>query len=329
MQLDSVSENKKLQRLRPASLLLITSFFLAIAILASPAAAFQAAPTIAWKFEVGDRLAVSFEQSNQIETLIDTRDRKLENLTVLSVDWDVTDVAENGNATISQTIESIRIKSGAPGEESKKTVDIDSAQTDVRYRGISKEAMKLVQPLIGLRFEIVLSPQNELLDFTVPAETATALATFATDAKLIRNLSATSLQTMVANAAMKLPSDPVKVDDSWQESNRVAFAGRTFERTANFSVSQADEAAVHAAIKLEFAESQQNAVAATNSGSESTTGPLQLLDHAGDGKLIFDRQSGIVSSIELQTEMKTRVMYRDDAVTTTIKSTQKLNVTRK
>jgi hypothetical protein len=307
---------------RRSFLLLAAVVFGSLTIQPASLFAIQSDAVLAWSLKVGDQLAVQCERSDEIVTVIDTRDRKLESLTVLGFDWEVQSVAENGDATIRQTISRIRFKSGTPGGEAKKTIDIDTAIEGKRYRGVSRDAMKLVEPLIGLEFNVVLSPQNKLVSFNVPDATQVALDKLSADAKLLRGIT-----TVVKGVSMTLPAEAVVAKSKWNEAAEVPHQGGSFDREMKYEVANLTDTKADVAIEVQLKDTVPTGSTKTNAGSIS--GPIELLSLTGEGNMVFDLESGIVAECQLTTEIQTRVMYRTDAVTTTIKSVHKVNASRK
>lgn len=285
--------------------------------------------TLAWKLEKGDQLEVQYSQKQNLLTRIDARDRALDSEIILGCDWTVTDVAESGNATIEQTIRRIRILTGTPGAAVKKLVDIDTA-TDAKLRGISRDMMRLVKSLLGLKFTLEMTPSGKLLSFTAGAEVAGALAEFPETSALPRMFSAKAMARLISDSAFVLSADKVGKGDSWNEESKVSMTARdgrvfAFDRTVKSTVSEIDEK--QANIDVEIALTQDDTP--TAKVESALTSPLELTAFTGSGKIVFDRSEGIISSSEVTSQTKTRVIYREDQVKTTVDMISEILVSRK
>jgi len=295
----------------------------------------QDSATLAWKFEKGDALAVEFQQTQKVQTKIDARDRTLESELILGVSWNVTDVAGDGNATIEQTIDRIRIKTGTPGAAIKKVVDLDTAD-DARLRGISRDVMKQIKTLIGLDFIVVMTPAGEVVSVTPGPNVATVVGALPKTSALRRVFSAAEMTKLVSDSSFVLPTGSVSEGESWNDESTISMSandGRKFSfdrvvkstlKTANVDkAANADKANIDVGITL-----TQTPFAGTTSGSELTS-PLELTGFTGGGQVEFDRSTGTLISSKITSETQTLVVYREDKVSTTTSVTNSMTVTRK
>lgn len=303
-------------------------FVLSFALQASHVSA-QDEDRLSWEFSKSDTLAVEFQQTQSVLTRIDARDRTLESEIVLGVDWNVTDVAGDGNATIEQTIERIRIKSGAPGAAIKKYVNVDTA-SDTPLRGISRDVMKQVKTLIGLKFIVVMTPAGEVVSVAPGSNVAAVVAALPDVSALRRVFSANAMAKLVSDSLFVLPQKSVAEGAVWNKKTTIAMTandGRTFsfDRDVKSTLRNIDDA--KASIDVEIALTQTPFVG-TNSGSELTS-PLELTGFTGSGQVEFDRSTGTLTSSTITSETKTLVVYREDKVKTTTKVTNQMTVVRK
>lgn len=302
---------------------------MALVLIVASTAFAQDDATLAWKFETGDQFTVQFQQTQAMLTRIDARDRTLESELILGVDWAVTDVAANGNATIEQTITRIRIKTGTPGAGIKKLVDVDTA-SDKRLRGISRDVMKQLKAFIGLKFVAVIKPTGEVVSVTQGPNVAAAVAGLSKTSALARVFSNAAMAKLVSESSFELPSESVGKDESWSDESTIAITandGRTFsfDRIVKSTLESIDES--NASIGVEISLTQAPFGGAT-SGNELTS-PLKLTAFSGDGEVDFDRSTGTVTSSTITSETETMVVYREDKVKTTTNVTNKMTVVRK
>lgn len=285
--------------------------------------------TLAWKFTKGDVFAVQFSQAQNIQTRIDVRDRTLDSELVLGVGWEVTGVADNGNATIEQSIDRIRIRTGAPGAVMKKVVDIDTA-SDEKLRGVSRDVMKQVKTLIGLKFIVEMTPAGKVVTVKPGSNVAGVVGKLPATSALSRIFTAKSMAKLVSDSTFMLPANSVAKGDSWEDKSTIAMVandGRafSFDRNVKSTLQSVDES--KASIDVEITLTQ-TPFAGTDAGDELTS-PLELTGFTGSGQMEFDRSTGTLNSSAITSETKTLVVYREDKVKTTTNTTNQMKITRK
>jgi hypothetical protein len=283
---------------------------------------------LAWKFAAGDVFGVEFEQEQTVLTRIEERDRTLESLLILGVDWKVLNVADNGDATIEQTIKRIRIKTGTVGAELKKVIDVDTASED-RLRGISRDAMKQIKPLIGLKFKLVMSPQGRVIELAAGEKVANVIAELPETSAIRNAFSPESLLRIIEDSSVVLSAKELNEGDTWEdvaEATMKANDGRTysFERKTVSSLDSMSDTAAKIGVSVLMTPAEN---AQVSSGTELTS-PMEVLGFDSSGSITFDRQSGTVTSSTLESELKTRVMYRTDQINTTLNTKSKTTVAR-
>ena len=288
-----------------------------------------ATAVLAWKLEKGDQLELEFEQSQNVLTRIDARDRTLESALTLGVSWEVLDVADNGDATIEQTINRIRLRTGTPGAEVKKVVDLDTG-SDERLRGVSRDVMKQIKTLVGLKFTVVMSPNGKVVSVAAGENVAAVVAELPETSSLRRVFDVKAMSRLVSDSAMMMQYKPEKKDDKWTEKSELAMTandGRafTFERVINSKVTSVDDKQANVDVEIELSQKPT----APTSPKSALTSPLELTAFTGGGSIVFDHANGNIVSSTITTETKTRVIYREDQVKTTIGTTNRLTVSRK
>lgn len=284
---------------------------------------------LAWKFAKGDAFAVEFTQFQNVLTRIDARDRTLESELVLGVSWKVKDVADDGNATIEQTIDRIRIKTGAPGATIKKLVDVDT-DSEKGLRGVSRDVMKQIRTLVGLKFDVVMDSAGKVISVTPDANDAAVVAALPATSALQRVFSADSMAKLVSDSSFELPSEAVKQGAFWNAESTIAITandGRkfSFDRVVKSTIKSIDDSKANIDVEITLTQAPIE-----GPDSESAlTSPLELSGFTGGGQVVFDRSTGTLTSSTTNSETKTMVVYREDKVQTTTKVTNQMTVTRK
>ncbi len=294
-------------------------FFLLFAVSLSAVHAQQA--ELAWQFKSGDELAIQFTQSDTFRSLIDTRDRSVESEVILDVDWSVTAVDPQGTATVDQTLTRIRLKSGAPGEEEKLAIEIDTAAGKAT-RGVSRDFAKLVMPLVGLKYSLQVDNRGAVLAVAVDPAVMATINALPADHQLSKIVQPEVMKTLLAKS-LALPAKSLKADLAWEDTDQLAFSGGTLDRKTKWKVESLDDDVASLGVSLEL--NQGTATAAPG----SFTGPMTLRGYTGGGKMVFDRKAGHLQSYRMESEIRVRTLYRTDRVDTTLKSISRATVTKK
>ena len=290
--------------------------------------------TLRWEFKTGDQFQVQQQQQNGFVSKIGTRDRQINSDLTVYFDWNVTDVDQSGAATINQTLTRLVINSGAPGEKLKNAIAIDidaatiaAAEKDKktalpRLPGISGKVLKRIVPLVGLTWVLKMGTDGKIssIDFDKPS--AAAFAKLPSD-DFTKVLDPQALKPALAKG-FALPARKLTADDSWKVDDQTEFSGGKVERETMWSVeSLTDDLA-----KL------KNSVTAKQQGEfeanpETAAEPMNLKGYTGSGELIFDRKAKFMRSRQVETELKSRTLYRTDKIDTTMKSSTRTTVTKK
>lgn len=282
--------------------------------------------TLAWEFAVGDQLDLEFQQEQDVLTRIDARDRSLESEMLLAVRWNVSAVSTAGVATIDQTITRIRIRSGAPGAEVKKLVDVDTDR-DTTPRGVSRDVMKLIEQLVGQKFVVEIAANGKVNSLQASPELTKVLAGFPETSALKGLFSAEEMKRFAAESPLTLPEEAIKQGASWNDETEVSIStgdGRELDFVRKVKSTVADLSSEQAKIGIEI-ELSQKPLPDTKVAA-ALTSPLELQSFSSSGEMLFNRGEGIVSSSKVTSEMKTRVVYREDQVQTTINMSNRVSV---
>lgn len=283
-------------------------------------------PTLAWKFAVGDQFDVEFQQQQDVLTRIDARDRTLESEMILAVRWDVTAVSKTGVATIDQTIKRVRIRTGTPGAEVKKLVDVDTDR-ETTPRGVSRQVMELVEQLVDHQFILEIAADGKVNSLEASPELVSVLAGFPETSALKGVFSATEMKRLASESPMMLAEEAVAQGDSWSNQAEVSIItgdGRELDFVRNVNSTATEISSKQAKIGIEIELSQKPLP--EKEVASALTSPLELKSFSGVGEMRFDRSLGIVSSSKVTSVLKTCVVYREDQVKTTINMTNHVTV---
>ena len=126
-----------------------------------------------WDLDKGDKFVVTLVQNSNTRTQVDARITSIQSDNQIVMDWNVTSVDENGDMTIEQSLKSIKLSVGDPAVPAQ-AVKYDTAGTNNEISKTSRKLLEQVQPLIGLKFIVVMSKPGEIKTVTLPDETTEA-----------------------------------------------------------------------------------------------------------------------------------------------------------
>lgn len=174
----------------------------------------QAADQLRWKFKAGDNMHYQMVQDTQMRTASADRTAKTAIAQTIDLTWKVTSVDAKGVASMTQTIDRMRIK--ATTQEGTMAVDSASNKNE---GPLAQSMAPIFKALIGAPFVMKMTPTGRIRDVEIPASAVEALKT---SPELGSMLSADSLKEMTAQAAIPLPEEPVDVGASWTDEKVLA-----------------------------------------------------------------------------------------------------------
>lgn len=304
--------------IKPLKNYMLLAACVAVVALCGPA---QAQSTdLKWNLSEGDQFEVTLTQNSNSETKVDARETTVDSTSTIQMDWEVRSVADNGDATIEQSLRAVKLS--VTGFTRKKKGATASPLLTVRFdtaapAGATKESKKLmnqVQPLLGLKFDVVMSPSGQIKQVDVPPELAAQLEKMPDTQKLRALFSEQGLADIMGAAAVVIPKDLAQ-GDSWSvESTPVTEMG-TFERKRTYtfvgektiSGTRMAEFSVDVSLEPKAAEPDQ----ASNTGLES-----KLIDFSGTGVLMLDVDEGFFATSRNENRIHTEKPYREKTIET-------------
>lgn len=180
-----------------------------LTLLASTCAATARAETeLAWKFQKDDTFQYVFNQSNDINLMI--QGQSVQNLSQLKLEltWKVMEV-KDGVAQITQTVDraETHIKSGG------QSFDYDSADKNPPASPAAQQLSMLYGSVIGEPYTLEINAKGEILKVTVPEKVTKTVenSPFKAMADGGSVLSATGVKNMFSQVLPTLPEGPVEV----------------------------------------------------------------------------------------------------------------------
>jgi hypothetical protein len=240
--MDSISRNRRPSPWLAACLVLAW---------AAPAPAQDAdKPDLGWKLAAGQTLRYRFHQVSDLKLTAEGQsDSRLNDLTI-DLTWKVESVAEDGRATITQTLDRVKTEVKAGGQ----SIVYDSAEKKAEGPG-AETLSQLYGAAIGAPYTLTLGRDGRIADAKVPEAVTKAIqgSPYQGQADGGSVFSADGLKRMLAQATPELPAGPRPVGATWDEGLDVPSGPLQIGLETQYKLAgvEGDEAAIAAAIQID------------------------------------------------------------------------------
>jgi hypothetical protein len=282
----------------------------------SPATA-QEAIELRWHLPAGEQFKLSFTQGTEIVTTVGNKAIRLRVDHGAELQWLVQQVDEAGNMQIEQTISRLSIKmSKSDGTEE---IAYDSASTE-RARGAARDFASAAGPLVGLKVQIALSSRGEILAVNIPAESAEIIEKIRDRSKVATLFTPAGLSEVLKQALPLLPEKAVSAGDSWEQPSQKVISSGKLAQITKLIYAGLDDTAQPAQHKIELKGD------ATLTPSPDKTNKLTLKQQQMTGTLWYSPDE-YISRGSIHQELVTEEPYRDEMITTRLRSQLDFSVT--
>ncbi len=290
--------------------------------------------TLKWKLEQDAEFSVVMVQSSKSETIVDARETTVESATTIRMDWRVTDVDREGDATIEQSLTSVKLSVTGFTRQKKGetaapllTISFDTAAPE----GVTNESRKLMNqivPLLGLKLDVVMSPSGEIKKVSVSEEVSAQLDKLPDTQKLRELFSRKGLIDLMGSASVVLPED-LTVGQSWTDNSTSSTGLGTFERIRTYTF-----VGKKTVDGKELAEFSVTAVLGPTQSPERKTGDNhgldgKLIEFNGSGTLLLDIEGGFFKSSTIENRGHSEKPYREKTIETVVSNQIEMTVTKK
>lgn len=279
-----------------------------------------------WNLQEGDRFEVSLIQTSTSRTIVDSRETSTENSTTIVIDWNVTRVAENGDATIEQSLRSIKLLVGDPAVPAQAIRYDTGSDEDITRQ--SRQLMEQVQPLLGLRFDTVMSLRGEIKSVSLPEKTQEALNLLPATMRLRALFSESGLNDILGASVVVLPDQELQPGGQWvdEKITPTAFGKFSRKQTYTFIGMKTVDGREFAEIKLvtgldPVADDTPKTKGASLNGS--------LNSFAGSGSFMLDVAGGFFSSSKVENRIESEKPYREKTIKTVVSSKVEMSVVKR
>ncbi len=262
-----------------------------------------------WRFKVGDKYDVNFDQQSMVTTEYNLIQRKLGTAIRLEMGWDVTGVNAKSEATIAQTIKRIVVTMSTPldgGNVNEIIVDSDLDEVEDRT---GKEMFKQIKPLVGATFDVTMNSAGEILEVTLTDATKKTIREASGSMRLRDLLTPDGLREMFGQSLVILNQDTYTNGETWNRERSAETSMGTFTLNDGFTYEGSGEAEESALGK--FSVDTQ-----TNFSEPAEDNASEFLTSSGKGELQFDFKNGHFVSSEFENSFSFTRKYRDSAINT-------------
>ena len=265
------------------------SFFLVIALLASPSC--WAQKTLAWKFKKDGVTNVVVEQDTSMQLEIAGGSVSTPNQTqttqATNITWTVKEVTQDGLAAIEQKIN--RVQLDVKSSLGNFTIDTNNNQP---LSGMAEAMAKGIRPLAGSRFVVKTKPNGEVAEVIIPKEVSDRL----------NDLGTAGLKEIAANASLKFPLKPIDVGENWQSQYELEMP--PFGKLIVSTTYQYLGEEIVSGKKLD----RIKATTAVKVSDDSGNSGLKLKSQESGGMIWFDNMRGGIDHSEFTQDLSMSVM---------------------
>jgi hypothetical protein len=272
-----------------------------IALLAAPTA--RADTSLRWKFQKGQKLTYVMTQKSSSKTEVGGNSINQQQDQIIDMTWEVKDVDAQGNASMTQTIDRMRLK--VTGPQPGMVSDLDT-KSDQAPEGPMAAVYPLLQSMVGSPFELTMSPRGSISNVKVPAKIIERLRTL--PGPMTNMFSEDSLKRMTTQATVVLPEKPVAAGAGWSDAKRLDMPFGTMVLDTNYKLAGegGSDATIGMLIKVAI-EPKDNAPF-----------EVKLTDQDGKGKATFDVTAGLMKASEADMKMTMQISVNGQGLTTQV-----------
>lgn len=266
------------------------------------------AAELRWKFKSGDEYHYRMVQDTQIRMIAATKTAKTTIAQTIDMTWKVVAVDPSGVATVTQTIDRMRLK----GETPDGLLEADS-QGNKMSPALEPTMGPMFKALIGGQFKLKMTPSGRIQDVEVPAGAVEAVQNKAGVGEMI---SAESLKEMTTQSTIPLPEKTVEPGDSWTDEKKLAgvnvLMNYRYDGPMDHDGQQVEKITTKGDIKLNIPET-------SGFKTEIEKGDL-------DGEVIFDARAGKLVGSKVKQDMVISISGDDQSVRQEIQSLVELRL---
>jgi hypothetical protein len=284
-----------------------------LALVSALMASAQADTELRWKFKSGDKTRYEMKMDMTQETKSGPMPFQVKVSQIMDMTWEVTDVAADGSATLSQTIDRVRMEMTLP-QAGQPPMKYDSQQ-ESKAPGTETLA-KIFDAMIGKPFIMKVSPLGKVSDMQAPDGMVQAFKNMPAGGMFSED----GLKQMIGQSMMPLPEEAVAVGKTWDQSaemetppfgKQVTTTQYKFGGEEEVDGKKFDKIDVAMDVKLE--------------PSEDAQAKIKLAGNDASGVIYWDTAAGQPADSRVNSKMKFEITVGTNSLeqTVTTKSSMK------
>ncbi len=252
------------------------------------------AETLRWKFKAGETLRYTMVQETTQAMKAMGQDQKTSLKQTVDLHWSVKNVASDGVAELSQTIDRVRTKVESPGN----LFEFDSQTGKVPEGQIASLLAPLLKALVGAEFTFKMNGRGELSDIKVPQKLLDSLRQAGPAANAGGMFSEEGMKNLISQSSLTLAEGPLEKGKSWTQQAKVPvpmLGTMVMDKTYTFDGPSPTEAGLlhvllDTKVSLEPAADSNIAV--------------KINSQKGTGEFAFDPEAGRVVSSKVNDKLQ-------------------------
>jgi hypothetical protein len=260
--------------------------------LATPA---RADTELRWKFNTGDKTKYEMTMAMTQDMRSGDTPFQVKMNQIMDMTWEVKDVADDGTATMHQTIDRVRLEMTLP-TPGQPPIKYDSQQ-GVTGPG-SEMLAKIFEAMVGKPFIVKLTPLGKVTDMKAPEG---MLAAFKKNTQLqgAGMFSEDGLKQMISQSMMPVPEQGVAEGTTWDKSSELQTPpfGKQVTKTEYKFVGQEERDGK----KLDKIDVS---LEAKFEPTDDAQAKLKLTDNEAGGKILWDNSAGRPVESVMDSKMK-------------------------
>jgi len=254
--------------------------------------------TLAWKFKVGDVHPYRFMQDMDMTMAMPGAPQEIKTgvKQVMDMSWKVTEVGDDGIATVEQSIDRVQMEMQAPGQPEMK-YDTSSKDAPTGYAAM---VAPLFKAMTAEPFVVKMSPRGEILELKMPAGLKETLAKIPGAASVSEMFTEDGFKDMMQKSALVLPeAKDLKPGHEWTTTSELK----------NPQFGTLETKATYQYLGLREVEGKPYEVFSLTTEIEYTELPenleMKVTEQKAEGEIFFDPAGGYLHSSKLKQDMTT------------------------
>ncbi len=265
------------------------------AILAAAAAQpTHGAETLRWKFKPGETLRYTMVQQTTQGMKAMGQDLKTSLNQTVDLHWSVKDVASDGVAELSQTIDRIRTKVEGPGS----SFEYDSQAGKDPEGQIASMLTPMLKALVGAEFTFKMNGRGELSEIKVPPKLIDSLRQAGPAASAGGMFSEEGMRNLISQSSLTLAEGPLEKGKSWTQQAKVPvpmLGTMVMDKTYTFDgPSPKDPGLLQVLLVTKV----------TLEPAADSNIAVKIISQNGTGEFAFDPQAGRVVSSQVNDKLQ-------------------------